>query len=63
MKINYSIEKSETSENWVVWKNTETKRGCACKGIFSDKSRKKCYEYKKKIEIKESKKGDKKCKN
>lgn len=34
MKINYSIEKSETSENWVVWKNTETKRGCACKGIF-----------------------------
>lgn len=52
MKINYSIERSETSDNWVVWKNTETERGCACKGIFSDKSRKKCYEYKKKIEIK-----------
>lgn len=50
MKVKYTVEKSKTDDNWVIWRNTETERGFGCRGIFSDISKRKCYEVKKEIE-------------
>ena len=50
MKVKYTVEKSKTSDNWVVWRNVESERAFCSKGVFSDKSKAKCYEQKEEFE-------------
>ena len=48
MKIRYSISKNKEGL-WVVWKEVESKNAISIRGVYSDISKKKCYEYKKKV--------------
>lgn len=48
MKIRYSVSKNKEGK-WVVWKEVETHHAISVRGVYSDNSKKKCYEYKKKV--------------
>lgn len=50
MKIKYTVRKSKKEDLWVVWMDTQTEKGIGCRGIYRDKSKKKCYEVKKELE-------------
>ena len=48
MKVRYSVSKNKEGL-WVVWKEVESKNAISIRGVYSDVSKKKCYEYKKKV--------------
>lgn len=48
MKVRYSVSKNKEGL-WVVWKEVEGKNAISIRGVYSDTSKKKCYEYKKKV--------------
>lgn len=50
MKIKYSVRKSKKEDLWVVWMETQTEKGMGCRGIFTDISRRRCYEVKKELD-------------
>ena len=47
-KLRYTVSQNKEGL-WVVWKEVEVGHGIASRSIYSDTSKKKCYDFKKKI--------------
>lgn len=48
MKVRYTVSQNKEGL-WVVWKEVEIGHGFCVRGVYSDTSKRKCYDYKKKI--------------
>lgn len=48
--IKYSVEKSKTSNEWVVWKNVTRNKSIASFKIYADKLKIKCEDFKNQLE-------------
>ena len=48
--IKYSIEKSKTSDEWVVWKNIKRKKSIASYKVYCNKLKTKCEKFKNQLE-------------
>lgn len=47
--IRYSVEKSNFTNSWIIWKNVEDERSCGCHPIYRGRSKRECYKKLKEI--------------